>query len=164
MFVSLKRWVLNPCLDLLPSRCFGYRRAVLKLMGVKIAASARVNAGFRLYGPGALEIGEHVWIGRGCRIYTAGQSRVTIGDNCEIGPETAFNCQSHRIGDASHRAGSCVLHNIELESGVWCGMRALILCTRIGSGTVIGAGSLVLHDIPANVLAAGSPAAVKRTL
>lgn len=164
MLVSLKRFILNKCVDLLPSSCFGYRRFILRMMGVKIAKNARVNSGFRVYGPGSIEIGEHVWIGQNCRIYTAGFNRVKIGENCEIGPETAFNCQSHITGEPEHRAGRCIMHDIELSKGIWCGMRVLILCSKIGGGTVIGAGSVVLQDIPSNVLAAGSPAVIKRKL
>lgn len=164
MLVSLKRFVLNKCLDLLPSRCFGYRRFILRMMGVEVEKSAKINSGFRVYGPGSIEIGEYVWIGQNCRIYTAGFSKVKIGENCEIGPETAFNCQSHIAGEANHRAGNCVIHDIELGKGIWCGMGVLILCSKIGGGTIIGAGSVVLKDIPDNVLAAGVPAEIKRKL
>lgn len=164
MLISCKRFIFNKFLDFLPSTCFGYRRFILRLMKVKVSATARVNCGFRIYGPGTIIIKENVWIGQNCRIYTAGFNSVTIGENCEIGPETAFNCQSHHIESSEHRAGKCIMHNIELGKGIWCGMRATILCSKIGDGSVIGAGSLVLNDIPENVLAVGCPAIVKKVL
>lgn len=164
MFISFKRFFLNKFLDILPSTCFGYRRFILRLMDVEIAPDARINCGFRIYGPGKVKIGEGVWISQNCHIYTAGFNTVTIGDNCEIGPETVFNCQSHHIEGSEHRAGKCILHDIELGKGIWCGMGATILCSKIGAGTVIGARTLVLDDVPENVLAAGVPASVKKEL
>ncbi len=164
MFISFKRFFLNKFLDILPSTCFGYRRFILRLMDVEIAPDARINCGFRIYGPGKVIIKENVWMGQNCHVYTAGLNTVIIGENCEIGPETAFNCQSHQIESSEHRAGKCIMHDIELGKGIWCGMRATILCEKIGDGAVIGAGSLVLKDVPENVLAAGCPATVRKDL
>lgn len=164
MLITLKRFVFNKILDLLPSSCFGYRRFILCLMNVKISSSAKVNAGFRVYGPGNVKIENDVWIGLNCKIYTAGFNSVSIGKNVEIGPETVFNCQSHEIGEASHRAGKCKMHNIEIGEGCWIGTRCTILCSKIGEGCVIGAASLVLDDVEKNSMAAGIPAAVKKGL
>ncbi|MDO4507144.1 MAG: hypothetical protein Q4B64_09360 [Spirochaetales bacterium] len=164
MFVTFKRFIFNKCLDFLPSSCFGYRRFVLRLMDVEVSPSAKINSGFRAYGPGKIIIKDNVWIGQNCRIYTGGFNKVTIGENCEIGPETVFNCQSHNIEGSDHRAGKCIHHDIELGKGIWCGMRAMILCEKVGSGSVIGAGALVLDEVPENVLAAGVPATVKKEL
>lgn len=164
MFISFKRFFFNKWLDLLPSSCFRYRRFILRMMNVKISSTAKVNTGFRAYGPGKIIIMDDVWIGQNVHIYTAGYNTVTIGQNCEIGPETVFNCQSHETGPSEHRAGKCIMHDIELGNGIWCGMRTSILCSKIGEGTVIGACSVVLNDIPSNVMAAGSPACVKKEL
>ncbi len=54
---------------------------------------------------------------------------------------------------------------IEIGSDVWVGGGALILAgVRIGSRSVIGAGSVVTRDIPDGVLAAGNPCRVIREL
>ena len=48
---------------------------------------------------------------------------------------------------------------------IWCGLNVTVLKeVTIGEGSVVGANSLVLHDLPDNVLAGGSPAKVIRTL
>ena len=164
MFISFKRFFFNKCLDLFPSSCFRYRRFILRMMNVKISSTAKVNSGFRIYGPGKINILDNVWIGQNVHIYTAGYNSVTIGQNCEIGPESVFNCQSHETGTSEHRAGKCVMHNIELGKGIWCGMRTTILCSKIGDGVVIGACSVVLNDVPENVMTAGCPACVKKEL
>ncbi|MCR5288457.1 MAG: acyltransferase [Treponema sp.] len=164
MFLTLRRFLLTPLIDLLPSSCFAYRRVILRLMGVTLAHTARINAGFRVYGSGSLYIEDNVWIGRNCHFYTIGNSNITIGKSCEIGPECAFNCQSHKIGKAADRAGDCIIHDLSVGSGCWLGMRVSVLCNTIGSGCVIGAGALVLHDVKDNVLCAGVPAQEKKVL
>ncbi|WP_197971886.1 acyltransferase [Treponema zioleckii] len=164
MLLTLRRFVFSFLLDILPSSCFAWRRFVLRVMGVRIKKSARVNSGFRVYGGGPCAIGENVWIGKNCHVYTAGANGVFFDDGGEIGPECAFNCQTHKIGDESSRAGECILHDVKIGAGSWLGMRVTVLCESVGSGAVLGAGAVVLSDVPCNVLAAGVPAVVKKNL
>lgn len=164
MFVSLKRFVFNNMIDLLPSTCFSYRRFILALMHVRTAKSAKVNAGFRVYGTGDVVIGEDAWVGKNCTFYTMPDVCVFIGARCDIGPETTFNCQTHEMGSSEHRAGTCRFHDIRVGNGVWLGTRSVILCSSIGDGAVIGAGSVVLDDVPDNALCAGNPAEFKKIL
>lgn len=164
MFLTLRRFLFNPLGDMFPSSCFAWRRFILRLMGVRVAKSSRVNAGFRVYGSGELLIEENVWIGRNCHFYTIGRARIKIGSNTEIAPECVFNSQSHHVGTAEHRAGECIHHDISVGSGVWIGTRSVILCEQIGNGAVIGAGAVVLSRVAENTLSAGIPAAEKKTL
>jgi maltose O-acetyltransferase len=54
---------------------------------------------------------------------------------------------------------------VEIGSDVWVGAGALILPgVRIGSRTVIGAGSVVTRDLPGDVFAAGNPCRVIRAI
>jgi maltose O-acetyltransferase len=54
---------------------------------------------------------------------------------------------------------------IVLEEGVWLGVRVIVLRgVTIGAGSVVGAGSIVVRDVPPRSLAAGAPAKVIRTL
>lgn len=158
------RFLLTYFLDIFPSSFFAYRRFILRLMGVKVHSTAKVNSGFRIYGTGSLEIGSNTWIGRNCHFYTIGNCGIKIGSNTEIGPETIVNCQTHKIGTSEHRAGDCNNHPVEIGNGIWIGTRTTILCNKIADGSVIGAASLVLHDIPENCMAAGVPARIKKNL
>lgn len=54
---------------------------------------------------------------------------------------------------------------IDIGSDVWVGGGAIILPgVRIGSGAVIGAGSVVTRDVPERVLAVGNPCRVVREI
>ena len=54
---------------------------------------------------------------------------------------------------------------MHIESGVWIGAGAIILPgITIGENSVIGAGSVVTRDIPANVVAVGNPCRVMREI
>ncbi len=52
-----------------------------------------------------------------------------------------------------------------IGKNVWIGMNSTILKgVTIGDDSIVGAGSVVTMDIPADVVAAGNPARVVKTL
>ena len=52
-----------------------------------------------------------------------------------------------------------------MEENVWLATRVIVLPgVTVGENSVVGAGSVVTHDIPKNVLAAGSPAKIIRSI
>lgn len=52
--------------------------------------------------------------------------------------------------------------NLQIGNGVWIGRNALITpsCSNIGNGAVVGAGSIVTHDVPPYAVVAGNPAKI----
>lgn len=79
---------------------------------------------------------------------------VAIGENCTI----RDNDGHMLIGSNNHTPSS-----ITIGDHVWIGMNVTILKgVNIGNGAVIAAGSVVTRDVPANALAAGVPASVKK--
>jgi sugar O-acyltransferase (sialic acid O-acetyltransferase NeuD family) len=91
-------------------------------------------------GPGA-RIADHVFVNRG----------VTIGHDTWI---DAFS----RVQPGSHLGGlSRIGRGVTIAIGA-----TLVERLRVGDGAVIGAGSVVLGDVPANVMVAGTPASVRR--
>ena len=61
--------------------------------------------------------------------------------------------------------GNFGFDKIEIENGCWIGARTTIMGnTTVMKGTIIGASSLVIKDIPANVIAAGIPAKIIKNI
>ena len=89
---------------------------------------------------------------------------VRIGDFTLFGPAVQIYTATHPF-DPELRRSREFAKPIEIGGDVWVG-GAAIICpgVRIGSKSVIGAGSVVTRDIPEGVFAAGNPCRVIRTL
>lgn len=162
--MNIYRDMGNIILQLLPvSKWFGFKRAVLTFIGVRVEKGVSVNGHTWFYGRGKVRIGAGTWIGPGCRFYTTKETIIDIGADCNIAPEVSFVSGSHEIGTSKRRAGPGNSENIKVEDGCWLGTRSTVLGgVRIGSGSMVAAGSLVKSDLPPNSLAAGVPAEVRK--
>ena len=91
---------------------------------------------------------------------------VKIGERCLIGDQTLiFDCDFHELAPAKRMDGVGPIEPVTIGNNVWFGSRTQILRgVSIGDNSVIGAGSVVVHNIPANSVAAGVPAKVIRSL
>jgi acetyltransferase-like isoleucine patch superfamily enzyme len=107
-------------------------------------------------------IGDHVLISPGVRI-SAAQS-IRIGDSCMLASHVYITDSDwHGIYDRSLPCGE--VGPVVLEQNVWVGDSAIVCKgVRIGENSIVGAGSVVTSDIPANVIAAGNPARVIKEL
>lgn len=92
-------------------------------------------------------------------------AKVTIGDNVFIAPNVAIYTAGHPIHPKARNSMYEYGISITIGNDCWIGGN-VVICpgVNIGSGTVIGAGSVVTHDIPANVVAAGNPCRVIREI
>jgi maltose O-acetyltransferase len=152
-------WILPP------SRLFLFRRICLKLAQVEIGKNVSVCGRGLIYGRGRLRIGNNTWLSPGVIVYTHLNAPIEIGSNCDIGPGVEFITGGHLIGGPSRRAGEGTAKTIVVNNGCWIGAGARILGgVSIGKGAVVAAGSLVIHNVPENVLVAGVPAVVKKKL
>jgi maltose O-acetyltransferase len=89
---------------------------------------------------------------------------VRIGDYTLFGPGVQILTAVHPM-NAELRRREEYGKPIEIGADVWVGGAALILPgVRIGSRTVIGAGSVVTRDVPDAVFAAGNPCRVIRAI
>jgi maltose O-acetyltransferase len=90
---------------------------------------------------------------------------ITIGDDCQLGPYVQLLTPTHPTDSAARLAKLEAAKPITLGNNVWLGGGVIVLPgVKIGSNSVIGAGSVVTKDIPANVVAIGNPASVRRPL
>jgi maltose O-acetyltransferase len=90
---------------------------------------------------------------------------VVIGSNVLFGPTVQICTATHPMRASERRAWREFARPIKIGSDVWIGAGAIICPgVRIESRSVIGAGSVVTRDIPADVLASGNPCRVVRQL
>lgn len=109
-----------------------------------------------------IELGERVFFNFNCIVLDV--CPVKIGDFTLFGPGVQILTPVHPL-DASLRRQKEFGKPISVGSDVWVGGGALILAgVRIGSRSVIGAGSVVTRDIPDDVFAAGNPCRVLRDI
>jgi virginiamycin A acetyltransferase len=90
--------------------------------------------------------------------------RAVIGPRTQIGAHVQVPSGRHQHPrDAEGRMMESVDGLTIIGSDCWIGTSAVIMA-EVGNGTTIGAGSVVVKDIPAGVLAVGNPARVVRSL
>ena len=90
---------------------------------------------------------------------------VTIGDDVQIGPYVQLLTATHPVEAGPRRDKWESARPITIGDNAWLG-GGVIVCpgVTIGRDTVVGAGSVVVHDLPPGVVAVGSPAHVVREL
>lgn len=113
-----------------------------------------------------ISLGDNVFIGPRSFISVT-HARLTIGDDTVIGPEFCAMSGDHKFDEPGrlHHEPSTLGENEPIEVGcnVWIGARVTVLKgVRIGDGAIIGAGSVVTHDVPSQTVVAGCPARVRR--
>jgi acetyltransferase-like isoleucine patch superfamily enzyme len=109
-----------------------------------------------------IRVGRKVFINQCCTIYDMGG--VDIDDLVMIGPNVNIITSGHAL-EPSRRRAFIEAKPIVIERNVWIAAGATILGgVRVGENSVVGAGSVVTKDVPANRFVAGSPAKIIRSL
>lgn len=139
------------------------RRDIMRRLFKSVGENVWIEPDFRCEFGNNITIGNDVYINFGCVILDCGQ--VTIGDNTLIGPNVGLFSGNHTTDAAERAAGGLIPKPISIGSRVWlCGNVTVVPGVTIGDDTIIGAGSVVTHDIPSGVIAAGNPCRVLREI
>ena len=110
-----------------------------------------------------LHLGRKVFFNFNCVVLDV--ARVTIGDHVLFGPCVQIYTATHPISAVERRQWLESAKPITIGSDVWIGGGAIVCPgVNIGERSVIGAGSVVTRDIPPDVVAAGNPCRVIRSL
>ena len=92
-------------------------------------------------------------------------THIYVGDNTMIGPNVTIATAGHPIDPALRDVQAQFNMEVHIGRNVWIGGGCVLLPgVSIGDNTVIGAGSIVTKDIPANVVAYGNPCRVIREI
>ena len=93
------------------------------------------------------------------------EARVTIGDDCFIGPNVSIYTACHSTDPIVRNTRQEWARPVTIGNNVWIGGSVTILPgVTIGDNVTIGAGSVVTHDIPSGTVAVGNPCRVIRRL
>ena len=128
-------------------------------MGILIGQD--LDEGFGIFPPFYTDCGrnihieKNVFINSGCRFQD--QGGLYIGEGSLIGHNVVIATLNHEI-DPYHR-GDIYPRPIHIGKRVWIGSGSIILPgVTIGDNSIVGAGSVVTKDVPANIIVAGNPA------
>lgn len=163
-------------------RVFGYR-----LRGMRVEGKVRMELIEWLVRPQCITLRAGAAIDRNVTLLAVNDAaRIIIGARCYINRHTMLDASEHiEIGDDTMIGPFCYLtdHDHSFGAGLapnqtplvsaptrigarcWLGAHVTVLKgVTIGEGTVVGAGSVVTKDLPAGVVAVGTPARVVREL
>lgn len=103
-----------------------------------------------------MHLGKNSTINAGCTIDSGWPWLISIGDNVTISSNVtilAHDASTNIVGRGTK------LGKVTIGNNVFIGTNAVVLCnTHIGDNVIIGAGSIVTHDLPSNGVYAGAPA------
>ena len=163
---AIFRYIMVLIMPLLPeTRCFGFKRWLLRQTGAKVGENVRICSSVMFVGTGSLEIGDNTWIGHRCIISTS--SSIKIGSDCDIAPNVYIGNGTHQITpDRKRIADIEISEDIIIGNGCWlCAGSMVLPGVTIQEKSVVAAGAVVTKSQSENmVLLAGIPARIKKHL
>jgi maltose O-acetyltransferase len=139
------------------------RRQILQNLFGKVGAEPKIVPPFHCDYGSHIDIGDRFYMNYGGVILDC--NRVEIGNDVLCAPYVQIYAAHHPIDPTMRRTGRELASPVRIGNNVWIGGGAIICPgVTIGDNTTIGAGSVVTRDIPANVVAAGNPCRVLRSI
>ena len=140
------------------------RAAMLKEMLAEVGEGCYVEPPFHANFGGA-----HVHFGKGVyanyNFTVVDDTHIYVGDHTMFGPNVTLATAGHPILPELREQGYQYNMPIHIGKNCWLGAGVIVLPgITIGDNSVIGAGSVVTKDIPANVVAVGNPCRVLREI
>ncbi len=113
--------------------------------------------------------GHHVHFGKGVyanfNLTLVDDTHIYVGDYTMLGPNVTLATAGHPIYPPLREKGYQYNMPVHIGKNCWLGAGVIVMPgVTIGDNTVIGAGSIVTKDIPANVVAVGNPCRVLRPI
>lgn len=122
------------------------------------AKTCNIEKGVFFGNGSGIKIGERSGIGLNARI----QGPLTIGDHVMMGPDTIIYTKNHetlRTDIPMIEQGITAPREVTIEDDVWIGARVVILPgVRLGTGSIVAAGSVVTKDVEPYSIVGGVPA------
>ncbi|MFZ1780150.1 MAG: sugar O-acetyltransferase [Enterococcus aquimarinus] len=140
------------------------KQALLKQLFAEIGESCYIEAPFHAnWGGKHVHLGSHVYVNYNLTLVD--DTHIYIGDHVMIAPNVVIATGTHPIHPGLRRKEAQYNLPVHIQDNVWLGAGCLVMPgVTIGENSVIGAGSVVTKDIPANVVAVGNPCRVLRDI
>lgn len=148
--------------QLRPSQLEEQKKIMKKLLG-------KTEETFQIIQPFWCDYGYNIEIGKNFfanhNLVILDCTKVKFGDNVMIAPNCGFYTAGHPLDAERRNQGLEYAYPITVGDNVWIGAGVHVMPgVTIGNNVVIGGGSVVVKDIPDNVVAVGNPAKVIKTL
>lgn len=126
-----------------------------------------INEGFGMFPPFYTDCGKNITVGKDVFINSCccfqDQGGIKIGDGALIGHNVVLATLNH--GFIPEERKNTIPKPIVIGKNVWIGSNSTVLGgVTIGDNAIIGAGSLVNKDVPQNIIAAGVPAKIIKSI
>lgn len=153
-FVQLWWLVQDTLFRWSPQFMYGWRRLLLRCFGARIGRDVLIRPTARVTYPWKVSVDDHVWIGDDVVLYSL--EKIEIGMHAVISQKSYICTGSH---DFTKPTFDIYALPIKIGPQVWIAADVFVAPgVQIGAGTVVGARSSVLHDLPAGMVCYGSPA------
>ncbi len=140
------------------------RKKLLKEMLGSVGEGCYIEPPLRAnWGGKNLHFGNHVYAN--FNLTCVDDAAIIVGDDTMFAPNVVITTTNHTINPELRKDRMQYVKPVHIGKNVWVGSGAMIMPgVTIGDNTVIGAGSVVTRDIPANVVAVGNPCRVLREI
>lgn len=146
-----------------PSETDKMKEILRKLLGSIGDDNIIINQPFRCDYGKQISVGKRFFANFGFTILD--EAPVSIGDDCFIGPNVSIYTACHSTDPEERNSRQEWAKPVSIGHNVWIGGSVTILPgVSIGDNVTIGAGSVVVSDIPSDSIAVGNPCKVIKSI
>jgi galactoside O-acetyltransferase len=152
-FPNYKKLIIEPGCEFIFLRNFNFKKDDI-IIG---------NNSFFTADGGYIEVGANSAFNRNVHINASIGGKIIIGEYVLVGPNVTMRSSGHVFSDLTTpiRYQGHTAKDIIIENNVWVGSNVTILGgVKISTGAIVGAGAVVVNDIPPYAIAVGVPAKV----
>ncbi|HKW45750.1 MAG TPA: acyltransferase [Candidatus Eremiobacteraceae bacterium] len=133
---------------------------------------AHLGAGAYLSSRCSIKCPENIWLGDGvviaadARLWASPNAKIVMGNNSGMAPGSNIFTSNRGTQnlDVPIKFQPWAEADVTIGDSVWIAANSVVLCgVTINDGAVIGAGSVVTKDVPANCIVGGVPARIIAT-